>query len=66
MSHDQIHHYANNTLLAMGGGSWGAYAFFKGVSEICSMVLPITGVISFFIYVVINWKKFVKAFKNDR
>jgi hypothetical protein len=61
MSKEQLHEYIDRTLLTVGGGSWGAYEAFKYTSEFCRMLLPITGIISFAIYIGMNWTK-IKSF----
>ncbi len=54
--------FYSGVLLSLGGSSWGFYEYFKAASDFCRDVLPITGVISFVIYVVINWKSIKRIF----
>jgi len=65
MSKEQIHEYISNALLATGAGSWGFFEVFKNVSEFCRLLLPITGIVSFVIYILMNWKK-IKEFFNPK
>ena len=64
MSNDMIHSYVSNTLLSVTMGSWGAYEVFKSISDVCRDVLPITGILSFLIYLLVNYKKIKEAWKN--
>lgn len=57
-------HYLSDILLSTGAGSWGAYAFFKSLSDFCRDLLPITGVISFVIYILLNWNKIKIALRS--
>jgi len=65
MSKEQLHEYIDSALLTTGVGSWGLFEMFKATSEFCRMLLPITGVISFVIYVILNRKKIKEFFKKD-
>lgn len=56
--------YFSDVLLSTGAGSWGAYAFFKSLSDFCRDLLPITGVISFVIYILLNWNKIKIALRS--
>lgn len=64
MSKEQLYEYIDRTLLTAGAGSWGMYEMFKETSEFCRLLLPITGVISFIIYVILNRKKITEFFKK--
>lgn len=65
MSKDQLHEYVDRMLLTIGGGSWGAYEWLKSTSEFCRLLLPITGIISFAIYIGMNWQRIKMFFKRD-
>ena len=56
--------YFSDVLLSTGAGSWGAYAFFKSISDFCRDLLPITGVISFVIYILLNLNKIKTALRS--
>lgn len=60
------HHYtlAKNWLLAIGGGSWVGWIWLKSISVLCQILLPITGVFSFGLFLVINFKKIMQGFKD--
>ena len=48
-------------------GSFSSFGFYKAladVSEMCRLMLPITGVFSFLIYLIINWKAVKSFFKK--
>lgn len=62
MTHEDI----DKLLLTTGTASWGAYGIFHAVSEFCKLLLPITGVASFLIYLLINRKKIKEAWNNWR
>lgn len=66
MSKDMIDEYMSRLLLTAGVGSWTAYEMFKAVSDFCRDALPITGMISFVIYLLLNRKKIIEAIKNWR
>lgn len=57
MSKEQLHHIVNDLLLILGFSSAGLFAVLQGISEWCKIILPITGVFSFMIYVIVNWSK---------
>jgi hypothetical protein len=61
MKHLSTHQLINDTLLIGSFGSFGLHTVLSEVSEFCRLMLPITGVFSFIIYVLINWKS-IKAF----
>lgn len=65
MSKQELHEYIDSALLTTGVSSWGLFEMFKSTSEFCRMLLPITGVISFIIYVLLNRKKIKEFFKKD-
>lgn len=44
----------NNTLLGISSGSFGAWLILKKISLFCATILPITGVLSFLIYLIIT------------
>jgi hypothetical protein len=54
------HEWVGNVLLATTFGSWGGFEILKSVSEFCKLILPITGVLSFLIYLYFSWKKYKK------
>lgn len=60
------HHYTlvQNWLLVIGSGSWIGWTILKEVSSACAIVLPITGVISFFLFIVVNYKRILQGFKD--
>lgn len=66
MEKDIHEHYVflKNTLLAISGGSWIGWEWLRSASEFCSLVLPITGVVSFMLYLIINHKNIVKGLKE--
>lgn len=66
MSNEQLNEYIDRLLLTTGAVSWTAYGVFHTVSEFCKLLLPITGVASFLIYLLINRKKIKEAWKNFR
>jgi hypothetical protein len=57
MSKAQLHHLLNDLLLILGFSSAGLFAVLQNISEWCKVILPITGVFSFMIYVIVNWGK---------
>lgn len=61
MKHQSIHNLVSDYLLIGSFSSFGFYHILSDVSEFCRLMLPITGVFSFIIYVLINWKS-IKAF----
>lgn len=64
MSKDLIDEYVSRGLLTVGAGSWTAYEAFKAMSDFCRDALPITGMISFIIYLILNRRKIKEALKN--
>lgn len=62
MSREQIHDYTDRLLLTVGTGSW--IGMFQAVSDFFKLLLPITGFISFCVYLLINRKKIIEAWKN--
>jgi regulator of sigma D len=57
MSADQLHEYANRTLLTVGGSSYGMWAIFKTGSEFCQVLMPYLSIISFSVYFILNFRK---------
>lgn len=53
-----------NILLSISSGSWIGWALLKTVSVFCSVILPITGVVSFMLFLVINFKRIIDGFKD--
>lgn len=51
-------------LLIGSFSSFGFYHALAEISELCRLMLPITGVFSFLIYVIINWKNIKLFFKK--
>lgn len=51
-------------LLAIGGSSWAGWAWLKGVSAFCAIILPITGVVSFLLFIIINYRKISEGFRD--
>lgn len=66
MTKEMIDEYTSRFLLTTGVGSWTAYEMFKAVSDFCRDALPITGMISFGIYLLLNRKKIIESIKNWR
>lgn len=64
MKHHSIQHLINDSLLIGSFSSFGFYHVLSEVSEICKLILPITGVVSFIIYVLLNWKAIKLFFKK--
>jgi len=62
---DKVHEL-DSFLLWIGGGSFTAYGILHDVSEFCKLVMPILSVISFAIYIIINWKKIKGFFKKKK
>jgi len=58
------HQIINDSLLIGSFGSFGLHTALAEVSEFCRLMLPITGVFSFLIYVIINWKNIKLFFKK--
>lgn len=65
MAKFDAHDLINDGLLIGSFGSFGLYHTLGQLSEICRLMLPITGVISFIIYVMINWAKIKEFFKGN-
>ena len=61
MKHQSIHNLISDYLLIGSFSSFGFYQALADVSEFCRLMLPITGVFSFLIYCIINFKA-IKAF----
>lgn len=61
---EKIHEHIDAVLLSIGGGSFTAYGFLHHVSEFCKIIMPILSVLSFLIYLIINWKKIKGFFKQ--
>lgn len=57
-------HFFDNLFLSIGFTSLGFYEAFGAMSAFCKMALPITGVASFFIYVLINIDKIFTGIYN--
>ena len=64
MKHQSIHNLISDYLLIGSFSSFGFYKALADVSEMCRLMLPITGVFSFLIYVIINWKGLKNFFKK--
>ncbi len=64
MKHHDIESFLNtlgNILMGIGTGSVGAYTFFEKTSQFCRDLCPIISVVTFALYIIINWEK-IKAF----
>jgi hypothetical protein len=66
MKHESIHNLINDYLLIGSFSSFGFYTALADVSEFCRLILPITGVFSFLIYCLINWKALKNFFKGNK
>jgi len=56
----------NDYLLIGSFSSFGFYHALAEVSEFCRLMLPITGVFSFLIYCIINFKAIKTFFKGAK
>lgn len=54
----------DNLLLILTGASWGMWEILKNVSELCKELLPITGILSFIIYLIINISKIISEIEK--
>lgn len=61
---EKAHEHLDAILLSMGGGSFTVYGCLQGVSDFCKIIMPIISVLSFGIYIIINWKTIRGFFKT--
>ncbi len=66
MSREEIHNMMSDATMATGVTSWTLYGLLESVSEFCRLMLPITGVLSFVIYVILNRKNIIDFFKRKK
>jgi len=66
MKHQSINSIVNDYLLIGSFSSFGFYHVFAQVSEFCRLMLPITGVFSFLIYCMINYKAIKNFFTGNK
>lgn len=59
-----VSEYISNTLLSIGTSSWAAVGFLTNIDLFLGLILKLTGIASFIIYVIINRKKIIKAIKE--
>ncbi len=52
----------NNSLLSVGTGSW-AFSFLEGLDLILGVVLHMTGILTFVIFVVLNRRKIIRELR---
>lgn len=58
--------YMKNVILSgTTAGSWTFWEIFKDISEVCSMILPITGVLSFIVLLIVN-RKHIREFLTGK
>lgn len=53
----------NNSLLSVGTGSWAFSSFLTNVDLILGVILHITGILTFVIFVILNRRKIIRELK---